>query len=110
MKYPAVWLMEESRAGEILSVAFAMMISIRMPGRWCMSPEHLVAINPKSIYQGHGRSSYRGLRGQGLQGAENVKSNVVCDAQLLTKQQDHTYPYIENREVSGFPSSRGDVF
>src|SRR5919205_824890 len=71
MKYPAVWLMEEGARGQILS---------------------------KSISKGTGRSSYRGLV-KVYKGAEEVRSNVVCDALLLDEtSKTDTYPYIEVEE------------
>src|SRR5690606_22236685 len=49
----------------------------------------------KSISKDGGRSSYRGLL-KVHEGADNVKSNVVCDALLLDEHsRSDTYPYIE---------------
>lgn len=97
MKYPAVYLTGEGAHGEILSIAFA------GPGQHQDAGGKVVHVAPnttsriisKSISKGGGRASYRGLL-KVNKGAENVKSNVVCDALLLDENsRSDTYPYIE---------------
>ena len=100
MKYPAVWLMEEGARGEILSVAFASDDQHQDAGGKVVhvAPNTSSQIISKSISKGTGRSSYRGLV-KVYKGAENVKSNVVCDALLLDEtSKTDTYPYIEVEE------------
>jgi Fe-S cluster assembly protein SufB len=100
MKYPAVWLMEEGARGEILSVAFASDDQHQDAGGKVVhvAPNTSSQIVSKSISKGTGRSSYRGLV-KVYKGAENVRSNVVCDALLLDEtSKTDTYPYIEVEE------------
>ncbi|MFN8590034.1 MAG: Fe-S cluster assembly protein SufB [Thermomicrobiales bacterium] len=100
MKYPAVWLMEEGARGEILSVAFAGDGQHQDAGGKVVhvAPRTSSQIISKSISKGTGRSSYRGLV-KVYKGAEQVKSNVVCDALLLDEtSKTDTYPYIEVEE------------
>ncbi|MGH2548415.1 MAG: Fe-S cluster assembly protein SufB, partial [Thermomicrobiales bacterium] len=100
MKYPAVWLMEPGARGEILSVAFAGDDQHQDAGGKVVhvAPNTSSQIISKSISKGTGRSSYRGLV-KVYKGAENVKSNVVCDALLLDETaRTDTYPYIEIEE------------
>ncbi len=100
MKYPAVWLMEEGARGEILSVAFSGDGQHQDAGGKVVhvAPNTSSQIISKSISKGTGRSSYRGLV-KVYKGAENVKSNVVCDALLLDEtSKTDTYPYIEIEE------------
>jgi Fe-S cluster assembly protein SufB len=100
MKYPAVWLMEDGARGEVLSVAFAGDGQHQDAGGKVVhvAPNTSSQIISKSISKGTGRSSYRGLV-KVYKGAENVKSNVVCDALLLDEtSKTDTYPYIEVEE------------
>src|SRR5687767_2713375 len=100
MKYPAVWLMEEGARGEILSVAFAGDDQHQDAGGKVVhvAPNTSSQIISKSISKGTGRSSYRGLV-KVHKGAENVRSNVVCDALLLDEtSRTDTYPYMEIEE------------
>ncbi|MCC6704418.1 MAG: Fe-S cluster assembly protein SufB [Thermomicrobiales bacterium] len=100
MKYPAVWLMEEGARGEILSVAFASDDQHQDAGGKVVhaAPNTSSQIISKSISKGTGRSSYRGLV-KVHKGAENVRSNVICDALLLDEtSRTDTYPYIEIEE------------
>jgi Fe-S cluster assembly protein SufB len=104
MKYPSCYLKGSGAHGEILSVAFA------GPGQHQDAGGKMIhfasntssKITSKSISRGNGRSSYRGLI-KVLDGKENVKSNVVCDALLLDPEsRSDTYPYIdiESEDVS----------
>jgi Fe-S cluster assembly protein SufB len=100
MKYPAVWCMEPGARGEILSVAFASDGQHQDAGGKVVhvAPNTSSQIISKSISKGTGRSSYRGLV-KVYKGAENVKSNVVCDALLLDEtSRTDTYPYMEIEE------------
>jgi Fe-S cluster assembly protein SufB len=100
MKYPAVWLMEPGARGEILSVAFAGDDQHQDAGGKVVhvAPNTSSQIISKSISKGTGRSSYRGLV-KVHKGAENVRSNVVCDALLLDEtSRTDTYPYMEIEE------------
>jgi len=100
MKYPAVWLMEPGARGEILSVAFASDGQHQDAGGKVVhvAPNTSSQIISKSISKGNGRSSYRGLV-KVYKGAENVRSNVVCDALLLDEtSKTDTYPYMEIEE------------
>jgi Fe-S cluster assembly protein SufB len=97
MKYPAVILKEEGAHGEVLSIAFAGKGQHQDAGA---KITHLASnttsrIISKSISKDGGRGSYRGLL-KIVDGADNCKSNVVCDALLLDdKSRSDTYPYIE---------------
>src|SRR5215217_3923477 len=100
MKYPAVWLMEEGARGEVLSVAFAGDGQHQDAGAKMVhaAPHTSSQIISKSISKGTGRSSYRGLV-KVYKGAEDVRSNVVCDALLLDEtSRTDTYPYMEIEE------------
>ncbi len=97
MKYPSCYLMEPGARGEILSMAFAGRGQHQDTGGKVVhfAPHTSSKITSKSISKSGGRASYRGLL-KVYKGAEDVKSNVVCDALLLdpTSRSD-TYPYIE---------------
>jgi Fe-S cluster assembly protein SufB len=100
MKYPAVWMMEPGARGEILSVAFAGDGQHQDAGGKVVhvAPNTSSQIISKSISKGTGRSSYRGLV-KVYKGAEDVRSNVVCDALLLDEtSRTDTYPYMEIEE------------
>lgn len=97
MKYPAVLLMEEGAHGEVLSIAFAGKGQHQDAGAKIthLAPNTTSRIISKSISKDGGRASYRGLM-KIAEGAENCKSNVVCDALLLDdRSRSDTYPYIE---------------
>ena len=97
MKYPAVIMKGEGAHGEILSIAFAGDGQHQDAGGKVIhaAPNTTSRIISKSISQKGGRSSYRGLL-KVVNGAENSKSNVVCDALLLDDiSRSDTYPYIE---------------
>ncbi len=97
MKYPAVYMMGEGAHGEILSIAFAGKGQHQDAGGKVVhvAPNTTSRIISKSISKDGGRSSYRGLL-KVHEGADNVKSNVVCDALLLDEHsRSDTYPYIE---------------
>ncbi len=97
MKYPAVLLMEEGAHGEVLSIAFAGKGQHQDAGAKIthLAPNTTSQIISKSISKDGGRASYRGLL-KIAEGAENCKSNVVCDALLLDDHsRSDTYPSIE---------------
>ncbi|MDI9635278.1 Fe-S cluster assembly protein SufB [Anaerolineae bacterium CFX9] len=97
MKYPAVILAGEGAHGEVLSIAFAGQGQHQDAGAKIthMAPNTTSQIISKSISKDGGRASYRGLL-KIVEGADNVKSNVVCDALLLDdRSRSDTYPTIE---------------
>jgi len=97
MKYPSCYLMGPRAHGEILSMAFAGPGQHQDAGGKVIhfAPHTSSKITSKSISRGGGRTSYRGLL-KVYRGANDVKSNVVCDALLLDPQsRSDTYPYIE---------------
>ena len=97
MKYPAIYLMEPGARGETLSIAFAGKGKHQDAGAKMVhcAPHTSSRIISKSISKDGGRSSYRGLV-KVNKGAEDCRSNVVCDALILDPEsQSDTYPYIE---------------
>lgn len=97
MKYPAVILAGEGAHGEVLSIAFAGKGQHQDAGAKIthLAPNTTSQILSKSISKDGGRASYRGLL-KIVEGADNVKSNVVCDALLLDEDsRSDTYPTIE---------------
>ena len=97
MKYPSCYLLEPRAHGEILSMAFAGPGQHQDAGGKAIhfAPHTSSKITSKSISKGGGRTSYRGLL-KVYKGADDVKSNVVCDALLLDPQsRSDTYPTIE---------------
>ena len=97
MKYPSCYLIGPGAHGEILSMAFAGPGQHQDTGGKAIhvAPHTSSKITSKSISRGGGRTSYRGLV-KVYKGAEDVRSNVVCDALLLDpKSRSDTYPYIE---------------
>ncbi len=104
MKYPSCYLLGPNAHGEILSMAFAGKgQSLDAGGKMLhLAPDTSSKITSKSISKNGGRCSYRGLI-KATDVAENVKSNVVCDALILDPEsRSDTYPYIEaeNKHVS----------
>ena len=97
MKYPSCYLVGDGAHGEILSMAFASNGQHQDTGGKII---HAAAntsskITSKSISQGGGRASYRGLL-KVYENAVGSRSNVVCDALLLDpNSRSDTYPYIE---------------
>ena len=97
MKYPSCYLVGQGAHGEILSMAFAGPGQHQDAGGKAVhvAPHTSSKITSKSISKGGGRASYRGLL-KVYKGAEDVRSNVVCDALLLDEQsRSDTYPSIE---------------
>ena len=97
MKYPSCYLVGPGAHGEILSMAFAGRGQHQDAGGKVIhfAPHTSSKITSKSISKSGGRASYRGLL-KVYKDAEDVKSNVVCDALLLDEtSRSDTYPYIE---------------
>ncbi len=97
MKYPSIILKGKGARGEVLSVAFAGKGQNQDAGAKIIhqAPNTTSRIISKSISQGGGRSSYRGLL-KVLKGAKNCKAFVQCDAYLLDKEsRSDTYPAIQ---------------
>ena len=97
MKYPSCYLVGPNAHGEILSMAFAGKNQHQDAGGKIIhvAPHTSSIITSKSISKDGGRASYRGLL-KVHKGADDVRSNVVCDALLLDEQsRSDTYPYIE---------------
>ncbi len=100
MKYPSCYLMEPGAHGEMLSLAFAGPGQLQDAGAKMihLAPDTTSNILSKSIAQGGGRTSYRGLI-RVADGATGTKSNVVCDALLIdADSRSDTYPTIEADE------------
>lgn len=97
MKYPGVYLVGPKAHGEVLSVAFSGKGQHQDAGAKMIhvAPETTSVITSKSISKDGGRSTYRG-QVKVYKGAENVKSNVRCDALLMDElSRSDTYPTIE---------------
>lgn len=96
MKYPCIILRGKGARGEVLSVAYAGKGQHQDAGAKIIhqAPNTTSQIISKSISQGGGRSTYRGLL-KVLRGAKNCKSFVKCDAFMLDeKSRSDTYPSI----------------
>src|SRR6202050_2896585 len=90
----------EHAKGEVLSVAFAGEGQHQDTGAKMLhlAPHTSSNIVSKSVAQGGGRTSYRGLV-QINKGAHHSKSTVKCDALLIdTLSRSDTYPYVDVRE------------
>jgi Fe-S cluster assembly protein SufB len=100
MKYPSVYLLGKGAKAEILSVAYAGKGMHQDAGAKAI---HLASdtqsrITSKSVSQNGGRVTYRGQLAV-AKGAENVKSNVRCDALMLDAvSRSDTYPYMDIEE------------
>ena len=97
MKYPSCYLIGAGARGEILSMAFAGRGQHQDAGGKAIhvAPHTSSKITSKSISKNGGRTSYRGML-KVYKGAEDVRSNVVCDALLLDEaSRSDTYPTIE---------------
>jgi Fe-S cluster assembly protein SufB len=100
MKYPAVWLVGEHAKGETLSLAFAADGQHTDSGAKMVhaAPNTSSTIISKSVAQGGGRTSYRGLV-QINKNSHHAKSTVKCDALLIDNiSRSDTYPYVDVRE------------
>ena len=100
MKYPSCYLVGERAHGSILSIAYAGDGQHQDTGGKVVhaAPHTSSTIISKSISKGTGRSTYRGLC-KVYEGAVGAKSNVECDALLISDtSRTDTYPYIEIEE------------
>lgn len=97
MKYPSIYMVGPGAKGEVLSVAYAGRGQHQDAGAKMVhaAPHTSSTIVSKSISRNGGRTTYRGLV-KVVKGAENVKSNVRCDALLLDeKSRSDTYPLMQ---------------
>jgi Fe-S cluster assembly protein SufB len=97
--------------GEVLSVAFAGDGQHQDAGAKMVhhASDTSSQIISKSVAQGEGRTSYRGQVAI-HEGANRVKSNVVCDALLLDEHsRSDTYPYMEIGEEDAQISHEASV-
>src|SRR5436190_2954306 len=97
MKYPSIYLLGERAHGEVLSIAFAGSDQHQDAGGKVIhaAPNTTSLITSKSISQGTGRTSYRGLV-KVYPGCKKSKSTVRCDALILSDEaRSDTYPYME---------------
>jgi len=97
MKYPCVVLKGRGAHADILSIAFAGSGQNQDAGSKVihLAPETTSNIVSKSVSQGRGRASYRGLVKVSPQ-ARGAKVKVECDALLLdTSSRTDTYPTME---------------
>jgi Fe-S cluster assembly protein SufB len=97
MKYPAIFLMEEGARGEVLSIAFAGKGQHQDAGAKMvhLAPRTSSTVLSKSISKDGGRASYRGLV-KVLPKAEEIRSNVRCDALILDPEsRSDTYPTMD---------------
>lgn len=100
MKFPCVVLAERGAQGRVLSVAYASDKQHQDTGAKMIhaAPDTKSLIESKSISVRGGRSSYRGLV-KILDGAENSRANVRCDALLLDEEsRSDTYPTMDINE------------
>jgi Fe-S cluster assembly protein SufB len=103
MKYPAIYLAEPGASGKILSIGYANTGQRQDAGGKIIhgAPRTTSTITAKSISQGGGRSSYRGLI-KVNKGATDITSNTQCDALLLDNiSESDTYPTVDVREGQG---------
>jgi Fe-S cluster assembly protein SufB len=99
-KYPGVILKGKGARAEVMSVAYAGKGQVQDTGAKMihLAPNTSSRITQKSVCQGGGRSSYRGLI-KIAKGAENSKSFIQCDAYLLDQlSRSDTYPTIKDEE------------
>jgi Fe-S cluster assembly protein SufB len=97
MKYPSVYMVGRGARAEILSIAFANRGQHQDAGGKAIhaAPDTASSITSKSISKGGGRAGYRGLV-KVYEGANGVKSNVICDALILDENsRSDTYPVME---------------
>ncbi len=97
MKFPCVVLMEPGAHGEVLSLAFAGKGQHQDAGAKMihLAPHTTSRVVAKSVAQGGGRTSYRGLL-KVVPTAHHVTSKVRCDALILDPaSQSDTYPTMD---------------
>ena len=96
MKYPSVYLLGENSRADILSMAFAGEGQHLEAGAKVIhkAPNTTSIIRSKSISQGGGRTTYRGLVDIGPEAAY-AKSRVFCDALIIDEHSKaETFPTI----------------
>jgi len=96
-KFPSVYLMEPGAHGEILSLAFAGSGQHQDAGGKIVhaASNTTSTIISKSLSKDGGRATYRGFL-KVMDGCEDVKSTVRCDALLLDEEsRSDTYPTME---------------
>lgn len=94
MKYPSVFLVGRGARADILSMAFAGARQHQDAGGKAvhLAPDTTSIMTSKSVSQGGGRTSYRGLL-QMAPAAERARSKVTCDALILDPQSaSDTFP------------------
>lgn len=99
MKYPSVYLMGKGARGEVLSIAYAGPGQHQDAGGKAIhfAPLTTSKITSKSVSQGGGRTSYRGLIRM-APSAHGAKTKVVCDALLIDPaSRSDTYPTMDIR-------------
>jgi Fe-S cluster assembly protein SufB len=97
MKYPSIILAGEGARGEVISVAFAGRGQSQDAGARVIhtAPGTTSRIISKSVSQGGGRSSFRGLV-KVAKGALGAKAFMACDAYILDpKSRSDTYPTVK---------------
>ena len=97
MKYPSVIMMEPGAHGEVLSLAFAGKGQHQDAGAKMihLAPYTTSRVVAKSVAQGGGRTSYRGLL-KVVPTAHHVTAKVRCDALILDPaSQSDTYPTMD---------------
>ncbi|MBI4415210.1 MAG: Fe-S cluster assembly protein SufB [Candidatus Kerfeldbacteria bacterium] len=102
MKYPSIYLLGRKARGETLSLAFAGDGQHQDAGAKMIhvAPETRSIITSKSVSQGRGRTSYRGLVDI-HPGALHARTKVRCDALLLDPAaRSDTYPTMDIHEPS----------
>ena len=102
MKYPCIMLKGRGARGEVLSIAFAGKGQHQDAGAKIihLAPDTTSRIISKSISQGGGRNSFRGLL-KVQKGALDARSFVQCDAYILDKEsRSDTYPKLQIDEDS----------
>lgn len=111
MKYPSVYLVGRKARGEILSLAFAGNGQHQDAGGKAIhvAPETTSIITSKSVSQGTGRTSYRGLV-EVQPGAANSHVRVRCDALLLDEaSRSDTYPTMNIQDQSAMVEHEATV-
>lgn len=111
MKYPSVHLLGEGARADLLSLSIAGKGQMQDLGGKALhlAPNTASTIVSKSVCNGGGRSSYRGLV-QVREGCSGVTSRVRCDALLLDgKSRADTYPVMDVRERSATVSHEATV-
>ncbi len=97
MKYPSVILKGRGARADILSLAFAGSGQHQDAGGKVihLAPDTSSNIISKSVSQGGGRTSYRGLL-RVADGAHRARAHVVCDALILdAASRSDTYPTLQ---------------